>query len=271
MITDWDDAYANRAHVPGAEAIIARWNEEAREFRDRAVSEGRARLDLAYGDAERQKCDLFTPGDKPRGLAIFIHGGYWQALDKSCASHLAAGALARGWAFAVPGYTLCPEARIGEITREIAAAVEFLGRQVEGPVAISGHSAGGHLAARMACTNATIAQDLRGRISRVLSISGVHDLRPLLRTQMNSTLQLDQFEAEIESPALLRPVEGIRVSCWVGADERPEFVRQNALLANIWTGLGADTSTEIVSGRHHFDVIAALCDPDSEMTRCLLN
>ena len=27
---------------------------------------------------------------------------------------------------------------------------------------------------------------------------------------------------------------------WVGDGERPEFVRQTTLIANIWTGLGAD-------------------------------
>src|SRR5690606_31704800 len=169
--------------------------------------------------------------------------------------------------FAVPGYTLCPENRISGITREIATAIEFVASRVRGPLAISGHSAGGHLAARMACVNAPLPQPVRNRIRSVLSISGIHDLRPLMRTRMNQTLQLDVFEAEIESPALLIPVQGMRIGCWVGADERPEFLRQNALLANIWTGLAADTSASEVAGRNHFTVLGELSRPDSPMTR----
>jgi hypothetical protein len=117
----------------------------------------------------------------------------------------------------------------------------------------------------MACTDAHLSRDMRKRLQKVMSISGIHDLRPLLRTELNRTLQLDQIEAEVESPALLRPLEGVRLSCWVGAEERPEFLRQNALLANIWTGLGADTSAHVVAGRHHFNIIDGLANPRSDM------
>src|SRR5690606_12579195 len=125
MIRDWDDAYANRAHVPEADSIIRKWYDEAGKLREQLLAAGRAEIDLAYGTEARQKLDLFLPEGKPKGLAIFIHGGYWKSLDKFSASHLARGALARGWAMAVPGYTLCPEIRISGITREITRAVEF--------------------------------------------------------------------------------------------------------------------------------------------------
>lgn len=92
-----------------------------------------------------------------------------------------------------------------------------------------------------------------------------------MRTAMNETLGIDAAEAAAESPALLVPREGARVTCWVGADERPEFVRQSALLANIWTGLGADTSFVVEPGRHHFDVIDGLADRDSPMISAWLD
>lgn len=265
MITDWDDAYANRDHVADADNIIAQWSVDAKQYRSEVLAAGRAQTDLAYGKGPRHTFDLFLPEGESHGLVVFIHGGYWRAFDKSSFSHLAIGAVARGWAVAIPSYTLCPQVRISQITAEIAFAVEYASALISGPVVLSGHSAGGHLAARMACTDAALSSDVRARIERVMSISGVHDLRPLLRTELNQTLKLDQVEAEIESPALLRPVQGLPVSCWVGAEERPEFVRQNALLANIWLGMGADTSCHEITGKHHFDVIEALRDPQSEM------
>jgi arylformamidase len=87
---------------------------------------------------------------------------------------------------------------------------------------------------------------------------------------LNGTLHIDESEALAESPALLRPVDGARITCWVGGGERAEFLRQNALLANIWTGLGATTSAVVEPDRHHFNVIDGLADPDHPLTRTLL-
>lgn len=87
---------------------------------------------------------------------------------------------------------------------------------------------------------------------------------------MNKTLQIDDAEADRESPVLLRPVEGVRLTCWVGGAERAEFRRQNELLANIWTGLGAETMAYEEPDRHHFNVIDGLCNPDHALTRTLL-
>ncbi len=96
----------------------------------------------------------------------------------------------------------------------------------------------------------------------MLTISGLHDLRPLLRLALNADLRLDAAEAAAESPALLEPRPGAAAHVWVGADERPEFLRQSALIANIWTGLRADMSLTVEPGRHHFDVIDGLSDPE---------
>ena len=75
-------------------------------------------------------------------------------------------------------------------------------------------------------------------------------------------LRLNEEEAVAESPALLRPFEGLTLAAWVGSDERPEYLRQSALIANIWSGLGAATRCVKAPGRHHYDVIADLSDPE---------
>ena len=120
------------------------------------------------------------------------------------------------------------------------------------------------------CADSPLPDDIRTRIGHVVSISGLHDLRPFLRTSMNATLRLDEAEAIAESPALLRPMENCSVTCWVGSAERPEFLRQNDLLANIWTGLGADMRCVHAEGRHHFDVIEDLADPASKLTEAFV-
>ena len=269
-ITDWDDAYANGANIPQGDRWPQAWVEPAKAFRDRLATDGRARLGIAYGDAPRNRFDLFMPQGDAKGLVVFVHGGFWLRLDRSFWSHLAAGPLAHGHAVAMPSYTLCPDIRIGGIVREIGSAVEAAAGMVAGPIRLTGHSAGGHLVSRMICANSPLPDAVRSRIANTVSISGVHDLRPMMATAMNETLKIDRAEAEGESPALLEPMAGARIACWVGAAERSEFVRQNALLANAWTGLGAETLTVEELDRHHFNVIDGLADPDHALTRTLL-
>ncbi|TBN37722.1 alpha/beta hydrolase [Paracoccus subflavus] len=257
-VTDWDDAYANAAHIPQSDGFVPRWTAAAETFRDRHPPQP-----LGRGH-------LFRPAGTARGLMVFIHGGYWMRFHPGLWSHLAAGGLARGWAVALPAYTLAPEARIGQMVREVAAAITEAAAQVDGPIALTGHSAGGHLAARMVCDDAPLPDAVAARVTACLSISPLTDLRPLLRTAMTETLGLDRAEAVAESPALLNPRPGIPVTTWVGGSERPEFIRQARLLSNVWAGLGAATDCVIDPGRHHFDVIDGLADGDSPLMERLL-
>lgn len=270
QVVDWDDAYANGANIVGGDRWPAAWIEPARVFRDARAAAGLAKLDTPYGDGARNRLDLFLPEAKPKGLVVFIHGGFWKAFDRSVWSHLAAGPVDSGYAVAMPSYTLCPDIRIAGIVGEVAAAIETAAGLIDGPVMLTGHSAGGHLASRMICADTPLSAALQARIRNVVSISGLHDLRPMMRTQMNETLHLDEAEALAESPALLRPMKGARITCWAGGGERHEFLRQNALLANIWTGLGATTDCVVEPNRHHFSIVDGLADADHPLTRTLL-
>lgn len=269
-IEDYDDAYANAAHIERAADYPLLWASRAKAFRQSMAAESRHEADIAYGPVSRQVLDLFRPAGLPRGLVVFVHGGYWKAFDKSDWSHLAAGPLAHGYAVALPSYTLCPEARIGAIGSEIAAAVACAAAMVDGPILLAGHSAGGQLVARMVCAHSPLAPGVGERIAHVMPISGVHDLRPLMRTRMNEILRIDPAEAAAESPVLAQPRPGGRITCWVGADERPEFVRQNRILSHMWKGFAVETECVEEAGRHHFNVIDGLADPESGMTRALV-
>ncbi|MBF9033686.1 alpha/beta hydrolase fold domain-containing protein [Rhodobacterales bacterium HKCCE2091] len=259
---DWDDWFENGGYIPGAADYPARWAEAAAGFRAAVASE----IDLPYGPGERNRYDLFRPEGTPKGLVVFVHGGYWLRFDKSTWSHLAAGPLAAGWAVAMPSYTLAPAARIADIGREIATAIAAAAERVpDGPVRLTGHSAGGHLAARMIAGDGLFPGAVAGRVDRVVPISGVFDLRLLQLTRMNEALRIDTGEAAAESPALLPRHGSARVTAWVGAAERPEFLRQTRMLAEAW-----DVPAVYEPGKHHFDVIAGLEAPDSPLTRALV-
>jgi len=250
-ITDWEHEYNNAGSIEGAQSFIGSWPEIAARFRETAEVE----TDIPYGKRARNKFDFFKPQSKIKGLFIFVHGGYWVRFDKSFWSQLAAGPLAKGWAVAMPSYTLCPDARISEITQEITQAINLIAARVDGPIILAGHSAGGHLVTRQICQDTKLDSKTLSRIKRVISISGVHDLRPIQRISHNENIKLDDAETMQESPALLKPIAGIPVECIVGAGELPEFIRQNDLLANIWRGMGVATSICHLEGKHHFNVI----------------
>ncbi len=88
---------------------------------------------------------------------------------------------------------------------------------------------------------------------------------------MNDDFQMTAAQAEAESAALKQPLVDAELLCWVGANERPEFIRQSALLANIWAGFGLKTSFHQAQGHHHFDVIDGLSYSQSALARALLD
>lgn len=260
----WDDAYANGAYIDGADAYPARWQAQAGAFLARMMGQARAQNDLPYGATERSLFDLILPEGVPRGLVVFVHGGYWLRFDKSYWTHLAAGPVLNGWAVALPSYDLCPDVRIADITRQIAQAVTVAAEQVPGPIALTGHSAGGHLVARMLGPG-LLPDSVGQRVTACVPISPVADLAPLRNTSMNDTLRIDADEARAESPVRMTRRIAADVTVWVGEDERPAFLDQAAALAQAWRA-----GHHVAAGKHHFDVIDALADPGSALCRTLI-
>jgi acetyl esterase/lipase len=259
-----DDAYANAAHIPDGAAYPKRWMDAARNWAFQQGAKGLYRNGLPYGGGPRERFDLFFPETPAKGLMVFVHGGYWLNFDRGYWSHLAAGAQARGWAVAFPSYDLCPAVRISQITRQITHAIGVTAAMVDGPVVLTGHSAGGHLVARM-LEPGLLDPEVAARLHRVVPISPLADLRPLLKTSMNADLGLDAAEAEAESPVLMADRHDVPVTVWVGGDERPAFLDQARWLAEAW-----DCERVVAEGRHHFDVIEPLEIADSDLIDTLL-
>ena len=261
---DFDDAYANAAYIPGSAAYPEKWRQSAADFRSTILPAGRAELDISYGQSARSCFDLFLPQGAPKGLLVFVHGGYWLKFDKSYWSHLAAGPLQQGWAVAIPSYDLCPAVTIAQITQQIAQAVTSAAGRVSGRLVLSGHSAGGHLVARMLAPG-MLPEDVLNRVQRVVPISALADLRPLLQTTMNAQFAMDEAQAAAESPVLQQP-PSVPVTVWVGAEERQAFLDQARWLVEAWQ---ADVVHVASAGQHHFNVIEDLTFGQSALTKAL--
>jgi arylformamidase len=250
MSLDLEKEYNNRARVPENPGIIASWARETAAYR-----EAKPPRVIRYGDGERHTFDLFEAGDGPS--VIYTHGGYWQALDKSFHSIHARGLNQLGVSVAVPSYDLCPHVRIGDIVEQIRTACATLHRETGAPVIVSGHSAGGHLAACMLATEA--------HVPAASAISGLFDLAPLIPTTLNGALRLDGEEAEALSPLFWPAPEGKTLDAVVGDAESSEFLRQSAAIVTAWGEEGVTARYEEIEGANHFTVIAPLTDPASAM------
>ena len=253
--------YNNRARVPDHPAIIARWHADARAYRETASSE----LDIVYGARVRNRFDLFRAGGQGP-IVVFIHGGYWLNFDKSVFSHVARGPNAHGIDVAVPSYTLCPDATIPGIIDEMRQFCLFLWQRYGRRLILTGHSAGGHLAAAMAATDWGLLGARPDLIQACLSVSGLFDLRPLMATPMNENLRLTAIDAAVASPLLWPVPQPVPLDSWVGSEESFEFLRQARSLPAAWTGLGVSCQYAEVKGENHFSVGDLLARPDHPMT-----
>ena len=265
---DWDDAFDNGGYIRDAKTYPDRWASDAENFR---AAQSNGQIDVTYGPNARNKMDIFRPSGAVNGLFVFVHGGYWRLFDKSTWSHLAAGAVHRGWAVVIPSYPLCPTVDLPEIAPHVAEAINLAAQTISGPIRLAGHSAGGHLVTRMISSPELLYTTVQSRITGVTSISGLHDLRPLTLARMNSDLGLSDATAAADSPALLTPSSNCQVTAWVGAQERPEFLRQTRLLEENWSKAGHSVRAHYDPSHHHFSVIEGLQDPTSPLISAILD
>lgn len=254
---DPESEYNNRARVPGHPAVMQRWREAAEAARAAHPPET-----VAYGPGPREVMDVFSAGDGAP-VAVFLHGGYWQALDKDWFSGLAPALLRHGVGLAIPSYDLAPAVRLGRILSQVREATDLIRTRTGRRPVVFGHSAGGHMAACMLS---------EGRASAAVAISGVFDLAPLIPTSLNAALRLDEMEAAALSPIHWPAPDGSTpggtiLDCLVGAEESPEFLRQSRDMAELWGARGVETRYETLPGLDHFTVLDPLFDPESPLVK----
>jgi arylformamidase len=258
--------YNNRALVPNHADYFARWRAQSAHTR----RTHRCFVDVAYGHGINETLDIFPAATTNREapIMIFIHGGYWRSLDKSDHSFIAPGFTAQGFHVVMPNYALCPAVTIPHIVMQMVKALTWIWRHMHRfggnpkQLIVVGHSAGGHLATTlMNCQWSNYAADLPiNLVSRVVSLSGLYDLQPLLHAPFLSNLQLTHQDAIKASPALMpAPTHG-QLKALVGGDESSEFIRHNQLIQSAW-GTQRVPVCMTEAGLNHFSIVDALAEP----------
>jgi len=257
MIDDAIDAQYNiRRRHPESPQHYARY--EADSAAARAQLNGQ--IDLRYGKMSGEALDFFPAARRDAPLFLFIHGGYWRALDKRDFSFIAPAFVAAGIAVALVNYDLTPKVTVETIVEQVLRGIAWTHAHAAtlgfdpNKMIVGGHSAGGQL------TAVALAADLP--IAAGIAISGVFDLVPLLKTNVNVQLALDETRALVLSPMHHpRPDRAPELIC-VGGAETDGFIDQTCDFA---AKLGREAV--VYPGLDHYTIMSELARADSDIHR----
>jgi arylformamidase len=267
-----DAEYNNRVKVPNALDWLARAGAESA----RARAELPLSFDVAYGAHHAERLDVFPaarPGPAP--VHVFVHGGYWQRMDKADFSFVARGLRPAGAMTVVVNYGLVPSIDLDELVRQCRAAVAWVHRHARrwggdpDRISISGHSAGGHLVAMLLATNWSDFDAPADVVKAGCAISGLYDLEPIRLCYLNEVLKLSPEVARRNSPVCLAPERPTPLILVVGGAEGSEYHRQADDLAAAWRAHGVPVEVLDLAGHDHFSIVAELESPFSPLARAI--
>lgn len=264
-----DASYNLRAAVPEAVDCLAEC--ARRSAYTRALKP--VRLDVAYGPSHGERANVYPAAKPGAPVLVFIHGGYWQRLDKNDFDYVLDPFLDAGVAAVNVNYTLIPTVTMDEIVRQVRSAIAWAWREAKHfngdpeRLHVAGHSAGAHLTTMAALTDwQGFAPGLPADpIKSATAVSGVYDLEPIRLSAQNAGVKLDAATARRNSPALYVRKAVPPLMLAVGANETPDFIRQQRDFAALMTKLRAPVTAIEIPKRHHFDVTHELADARAEL------
>ncbi|MBL8905943.1 MAG: alpha/beta hydrolase [Rhizobiales bacterium] len=262
------DLYRIRDYVADFERFVA-------EFRDRSartILTLKSRRNVAYGPGHGEHLDLYLPEGAGPDLPIhmFIHGGYWRAFSKEDYAFVADTIVGAGAIAAIVDYSLMPRARMSVLVEQVQRACQWLAEHAtefggdRNRLTVSGHSAGGHLAAMAALPG---AGDYR--IRSALLVSGLYELAPLAASYLQPELHLTPEEVERFSPLRFPGNSATRFILAVGADETKPFHDQAEDYLRHLRREACDAELVSLAGEHHMSIVLSLGTPGTECARLL--
>ncbi len=226
------------------------------------------RIGVPYGPTPAERLDIFPAKNPGSPVFVFIHGGYWKALDASDSSFMAPMFVEAGAAVVAVNYELAPIASIEEIVRQCRAALAYVARQARDfhgdarRIHVCGSSAGGHLAGMIAAVKIPVQS--------ASMLSGLFDLEPVRLSNCNEWAKLDVQSAARNSPIRHLPPSPLPLVISYAPNEAAEFVIQSEAYMAACASRGYRAQFVTEPGTNHFDLPMRLMDRGSALSRAVL-
>jgi acetyl esterase/lipase len=261
--------------------LLARttWAEEEKAIKTGGNFEIEVHKNIPYVEGkdvdERQKLDLYLPkGARDFPTLFFIHGGAWKAGSRSGFDRIGRTFARNGVAFVSTGYRLSPKvqhpAHIQDVARGFAWTVANIGKYSGNPGAIfvSGHSAGGHLAALLATDDDYLrAEKLSlSNIKGAIPISGVF----IVSTKMKNVFGEDAVVCKKASPET-HVHAGLPPFLILYADnDMPALIKQAEAFAPALKDKQVDATLIRGKDRNHGSIMMKMAVEDDPATQAVL-
>ena len=238
-------------------------------------SDIKAHYGIHYGAGANERLDVFPAASSGAPVHIFIHGGYWREGDMAPWRFVANGVVGNDITLVLPTYDVSKDTRIGAIVEQMRKALEWTYHNIADyggnpeNITVSGHSAGGHLAAMLMATDWSGRGLGNDKIKGVVAISGLFDMEAIRCCRFLRefySINLTPKEVESLSPNRLAPGTKCPLVLPVGENETEEYLRNTHLLADAWKNYGFPIKPMILPGHDHFSIMNELNDPASQLS-----
>ncbi|MCX4026560.1 alpha/beta hydrolase [Endozoicomonas sp. SM1973] len=264
-----DRDYNNRQAVTNFDQILSSWQEASKKARQFYVHFD----DIRYGLSNRETLDVFPAKQANQPAILFIHGGYWQSMDKKFFHFLAPIWVDRGVNFIFINYPLAPHETLTGITSSIQRALHWFYQHAADykinpdQLFLMGHSAGAHLASYLLTIDwqrlsPKIPNDA---IKGVTALSGIYNLTPIQQSFVNSVLKLSDEEVSHYSPFRLKPLMKPSLLLAVGDQEIKGFHDQQQAFGDSWRRYLPQLKEIKVKGVNHFTILDQLGEAGSPL------
>ena len=266
-----DRQYNNRLQVPDYLFYLQRWESLSRQTEKKYTSV----KDIPYGELPRERLDIYPSSLPQSKTLIYIHGGYWQRLDKSDFQFIAEAFRPYNFTTVIITYPLAPAVSLDQIALSCRKAIQWLHQNVSqyngdpDQMYVAGHSAGGHLAAMLMTMDWNRFNLSEEVIKGYCAISGLFNLTPILLSDINEVLNMDKEMAIRNSPVQLKPLTQSPLILAVGGDESDEFKDQSGELYSTWKEKGISQQLLEIPGLNHYSILETIVEPTSSLHKAM--
>lgn len=229
----------------------------------------RIERDIAYGNAQRHKLDIYVPDRVTAGasVAVFFYGGRWEYGSKADYLFVGQALASRGVITVIVDYRLHPDVRFSGFVEDGAKAVGWVGRHIgehggdPDRIYLIGHSAGAHIAAMLSLDPKFLTtEDIRiADVKGLVGLAGPYDFLPTKDPVVKEVFSVDDLD---DTQPITHTNGGApSMLLMTGAADETVLPRNSRRLGDAINATGGNADIKIYDRIGHVGIVLALASP----------